>query len=168
MMGALLGLVGCTEQKGAGSEAGSSEATTAPRGSTGVGLGTTGALEDPEAYCAQFESADACTHEDEDGPFCEWVGVRPVQLEAGECRVEEPVFACRPMTGGTTAGGCAPQPDGCAEVFFRRTASGMEIFEKCGGSSVVDFEPCTYVAPFEYEPAECGCVCPGGGGSDEA
>jgi hypothetical protein len=136
--------------------------TSSSGSSSGTASGSTGSIEDPEAYCGQFDTAETCSFWDLDqGVFCEWMEVLPASLEDGACVVGSPIGRCFALTGATTAGGCAP-PEGCdGDPFFLEVDGTVAVYTMCGGSGPFGGEPCTDLGEGEFEPPECGCLCGG-------
>jgi hypothetical protein len=129
---------------------------------TSGGTETTGAMVDPEEVCGQITDIKECAfYEDEHGReiYCDWVTPTTVTLDGSTCVLDEAEGSCLAVTGATTAAGCAPTPGCDGEPYYREVDGEVRVLMQCGGSPPVGYEPCTYVEPGVFEPAECGCLC---------
>jgi len=151
-----LGLA-CAKDDGMGAGA---DATSSATGSASETSASTGAPSDPEAFCAQFTDAQSCPYGDEAQMiWCEWVEITPVSIDNGRCVLGEPLGECLAVTGGTTVGGCVVPPGCESEPYWSVVDGEMRVTFRCGGSPPLGYEPCTFVEPITFEPAECGCLC---------
>ena len=151
------------ESAGGSTSMGGSTATTSSSTTSSTSSGSassTTAIDDPEAFCAQFASREDCGFTDEaQGVYCSWYEITPVTLDQNACVLGTPVGSCYAASGNTTDPGCAPPPGCDGQPHYLELDGQIGVFSLCGGSGPTDGQPCTYVEPGVFDPPECGCIC---------
>jgi hypothetical protein len=112
---------------------------------------------DPEEVCSQITDPKGCQSDSE--VYCGWIAPTSVTLDGATCIRDEGEGSCLAVAGPGDTDGCAPTPGCGGQAYFREVDAEIRVVVLCGAAPPVGYEPCTYMEPGVYEPAECGCLC---------